>query len=178
MARAALYLTLALAGCRPAPAPTTPNPDPPTMTSPLAAALARAADGHEVADLRVTYSRGHELAGTTTLELDGAGRYTLRSNVTAGRRPFARTDALPAADRAAVFRAIAAHRLLALPSSSRVRGDDELPVIVTVAHGDDQRRLLLWQRDAVADAGFHAFEGELLALLGRLSDGAILSRAD
>lgn len=137
-----------------------------------------AADPDHHPDFTLSYLRGHALSGTTRVTVTAAGAYTLDSNVTQGRQPFSHQGQLATADRDAVLRLIDDNDLLATPPSTRNIGDDEEPVVIEVSEGAQRYQLMIWHGDGVKDVRFHAFEGGLLAVVRRLSDGAVMTSAD
>jgi hypothetical protein len=128
--------------------------------------------------LGFSYSRGHALSGITRVRVDEGGAYHIVSDDTPAMKPVDIDGTLSAADRDALFESIAANRVVDTPSSSRRIGDDEVPVIVTFRQEDAERELRIWDADARRHPAFHSFEKILLALVKRLSRGAILTSVD
>jgi hypothetical protein len=128
--------------------------------------------------LGFSYSRGHVLSGITRVRVDDDGAYHIVSDDTPAMKAVNLDGRLSAADRDALFRAIATNAVDATPSSSRPIGDDEVPVIVTFRREDGERELRIWDADARRHPGFHSFEKILLTLVKRLSRGAILTSVE
>jgi hypothetical protein len=128
--------------------------------------------------LGFSYSRGHVLSGITRVRVDDDGAYRIVSDDTPAMKAVELDGTLPAADRDALFDAIAVNAAVDTPSSSRPIGDDEVPVIVTFRRENGERELRIWDADARRDPGFHSFEKTLLALVKRLSRGAILTSVE
>jgi len=133
------------------------------------------ADSADASAPHLAYSRGHALSGMTRFEVDGSGHYRLESNETMGREQVAYSGTLEEDERAALLRAMLEHDLLATPSSTRNLADDEVPVILTLSSGPIAHELRIWDNDARENPEFHAFETALLALVRKLSGGAILT---
>jgi hypothetical protein len=138
----------------------------------------RLASGDEAPAARLEYARGHELSGTTSFTLAEDGRYELESNQTVGREPVRYEGVLDPEQRRSLFESVERNHVLAVPSSSRNIGDDEIPIDLTIEFGDTVHRLEIWDNDAAANTDFRRFERDLLALVGELSDGRILALAD
>jgi hypothetical protein len=124
------------------------------------------------------YLRGHALSGTTQFTMTGAGAYSLESNVTAGRKPFADQGQLEGPQRDGVLQLLDTNDVIGTPPSTRTIADDEEPVVIEVSEGDQSYRLMIWHGDAVKHERFHAFERGLLALVRELSAGAVLTSPD
>ncbi len=129
-------------------------------------------------DLTLDYSQGHDLAGVTHFRADASGRYELRSNVTRGREERSWSGTLAAADRDSLFGILESRGFLAIPSSTRSIGDDEVPILVTLKYRDSSHTLRIWHDDAVRNADFHAIDAQVLAVARRLSGDALLLTAD
>jgi hypothetical protein len=135
--------------------------------------MRRVADDPSVAAaLQLSYTRGHDLAGTTRATISSNGRYSIESDATR-ERTLTRVDgALSAPDRAAFWRT--AGDAIDTPSSSRPLGDDEIPVLVAVTGDGVSRQLRVWDRDIAARPAFRAFEETMRRLVADASHGAIL----
>lgn len=149
------------------------------MTAALRDALERSAkDRNAGAAYQFSYRRGHALSGVTSIEVDGAGHYSITSNETVGRRSVAFSGTLDEADRRTLLKSMLDGEVLETSSSTRPLADDEIPILLTIRADGSTREIRVWDGDAKALPGFHAFDALLLALAARLSDGAIVASAD
>ena len=112
-------------------------------------------------DLTLTYERGHDLSGTTRIELRADGGYTLATQDRYGERAESQ-GTLDAEQREAVLSAVEGG-LLDVPSSTRNLGDDEQPILVGLRYDDSEHRLRIWAGDADANPDFQRFESTLRA---------------
>ena len=119
-------------------------------------------------DLALVYRRGHDMAGYVTLDVqpDGAAEAS-RSGVGDLDRQTA-AGVLSPAQRDRLAAAVSGADLLHHPDSSRPIGDDEVPILVTVALGGDRRDLRIWAGDAAADPPFAAFDAAVRELVDEL----------
>ena len=180
---ASLFVSLVTAGCTQC-AETTidvtqAKGDSMTSNAALTLALSRAASGPDASSsLVLTYVRGHDLYGTTTLRVEGTGRFSLTSNETAGRKQVSFEGVLAPPQYSAVMKAAVDDDVLATRPSSRPLGDDEVPVIVTVESGGEIGRVMVWDEDARHLPAFHGFEVSILEVVRSLSSGAILTHVN
>lgn len=149
------------------------------MSDALSAAVRRAlADSAQGASLHMTYSRGHGLSGITQIELGGDGRYAIASDETRGRDRVTFSGLLDERDREVILQSLLDNDVIATRSSTRNLADDEVPVLLALRSGGAALELRIWDDDARQLPNFHAFEIALLALVRKLSNGAITTSAD
>lgn len=119
-------------------------------------------------DLALTYRRGHDLAGYVTLDVQPDGRVEASWSDEGDLDRRTASGVLSAAQRDRLTAAVSDADLLHHPDSSRPLGDDEVPILITVAVGTDHRDLRVWAGDAATDPRFAAFDATVRDLVDEL----------
>jgi hypothetical protein len=115
--------------------------------------------------LNLLYQRGHELSGIVRFEMLNGATFRLNANDPSQQSSLQFEGNLGDGLRKVLFEAIEESELLAVPSSTRNIGDDELPIIVEISYGAQDHRLLIWEGDAKQSSSFQQFEKALGSVL-------------
>ena len=126
------------------------------------------------ADFVLRYRIGSATTDETALELSGDGRYDAFSTATAGGRRLAYSGEISAADARAVIAALADARVWEARHVERHQPKGDAPARLSVAAGGRVAEVELWTSEIADVPQFAAAQDAVLALIRRVSAGAVL----
>lgn len=132
------------------------------------------AGGSDPADLTITYHVGGGLSGETDLVLGGRGDYRVWSTVTADRQRHDYTGEVPVSEVQALVGEMLRVRLWEVEHVTSERGLDNPEARIEVRAGGAGFAAVLWVSEIDDVPPFDEIQEQVLALVRRVSDGAVL----
>jgi len=125
-------------------------------------------------DFVLRYRIGGAMSDVTALELHGDGRYEAESTATAGGRRLTYGGELPAAEVRALVAALVQARVWDSEHVVRRQPKGDVPAVIAAAAGDAEAEATLWASEIADVPQFEAAQAAVLAVIRRVSGGAVL----
>jgi hypothetical protein len=126
------------------------------------------------ADFVLRYRIGGAMTDETALELRGDGRYEAFSTATVGGRRLEYAGELPREDVRALVAALVDARVWEAEHVVRRQPKGDVPAVIAVSGGGAEAEVGLWASEIADVPQFDAAQAAVLALIRRVSDGAVV----